>query len=122
MDLKQFTLIYDAEAEDETSIKWLQSMDEPEFAMPVLDPLLVKEDYNPLFAEESLECLGTIGAENGILLVTVTVPKEVEKMSVNLRAPFVINTETCKAAQIIVEDDYPVKFKIYDILKEKAGE
>ncbi|MCR5665532.1 MAG: flagellar assembly protein FliW [Eubacterium sp.] len=121
-DLKNFTLIYDAEEEEGHAISWLQSMDEPEFAMPVLDPLVVKSDYNPMFSEESLEALGNIGSENGLLLVTVTVPADIEKMSVNLRAPFVVNTETCNAAQIIVEDHYPVKFYIYDILKEGAGE
>ncbi|SDB23329.1 flagellar assembly protein FliW [Eubacterium oxidoreducens] len=121
-DLKNFTLIYDADEQEGHAISWLQSMDEPEFAMPVLDPLVVKQDYNPMFSEESLAALGDIGSENGLLLVTVTVPAEIEKMSVNLRAPFVINTETCKAAQIIVEDQYPVKFYIYDILKEGAGE
>ena len=52
------------------------------------------------------------------MLVTVTVPHELEKMTVNLTGPVVINTETRKAAQIILdEDDYPVKFPIYDILK-----
>ena len=46
-------------------------------------------------------------------------------MSINLKAPIVINSETKRGAQIIVEDDLPVKYMIYDLLKsrkEKAGE
>ena len=31
----------------------------------------------------------------------------------------VINTDTRRGAQIIVEDDYPVKYKIYDVVKGK---
>ena len=48
-----------------------------------------------------------------------------EDFSINLKAPIVINMATNKGAQIITEDDYPVKYKIYDLLKgntEKAGE
>ena len=36
-----------------------------------------------------------------------------------------VNTDNMKGAQIIVEDNLPIKFKVYDILKnkkEKAGE
>lgn len=58
-------------------------------------------------------------------MVTVTVPSDLTKMSVNLCGPIVINSSTRKAVQIIVEgEDYQVKFPIYDILKnkKKAGE
>ena len=120
-DMQNFALIHDAEKE-EGSISWLQSMDDPVFAMPVMNPLLVKEDYNPMYSEDELSHLGEIKEDNALVLVTVTVPREIEKMTINLKAPFVINTETKKAAQIIVEDDVPVKFSIYDILKKKAGD
>ena len=45
------------------------------------------------------------------------------KMTVNLKAPFVINVATRKACQVIVEG-YEVKFPIYDILQKmkKEGE
>lgn len=59
------------------------------------------------------------------MLVTVTVPKNPREATVNLKAPLIINADTRKASQIIVESDYPVKYKIYEYLrgkKEKAGE
>ena len=41
-------------------------------------------------------------------------------MSVNLKAPIIINADTRKGAQIICEnDDYEVKYKVYDVLNEK---
>jgi flagellar assembly factor FliW len=57
-------------------------------------------------------------------MVTVTVPADLTKMTVNLQGPFVINVEERKACQIILEGDkYPVKYPVYDILKSgKAGE
>ena len=41
-DLKHFTLIYDEEKEGQGTIKWLQSMDDPSFALPVINPLDVR--------------------------------------------------------------------------------
>ena len=124
-EMQKFALIFDEEKEDKGKIKWLQSMDDPETAFPVMDPLLVKEDYDPTINDDILKPLGELKPENTFILTTLTVPKNVEKMSINLKAPIVINTDTKKGAQIIVEDDMPVKYMIYDLLKsrkEKAGE
>lgn len=124
-DMKKFTLIFDEEKEGKPSISWLQSMDEPEVAFPVMDPLLVCETYNPSVEDELLKNLGTIKEDNLYVLVTVTVPQDIKELAVNLKAPIVINTDTRKASQIIVEDDLPVRYRIYEILEEakkKAGE
>lgn len=124
-DMKKFTLIFDEEKEDRPSISWLQSMDEPEIAFPVMDPLFVCEVYNPSVEDELLKNLGTIKEDNLYVLVTVTVPQDIKELAVNLKAPIVINTDTRKASQIIVEDDLPVRYRIYEILEEakkKAGE
>ena len=124
-DMKKFPLIFDEEKEGRPSISWLQSMDEPEIAFPVMDPLFVCETYNPSVEEELLKNLGTIKEDNLYVLVTVTVPQNIKELAVNLKAPIVINTDTRKASQIIVEDDLPVRYRIYEILEEakkKAGE
>lgn len=122
-DLTQFALLHD-EDDGIASIHWLQSLQEPGFAMPVMDPLIVKEDYNPEVNDELLEALGDWNQDELLVLVTVTVPHELEKMTVNLKGPFVINSANKKACQVIVEgEDYKVKFPIYDILQaRKAGE
>lgn len=124
-DMKNFTLIFDREAEGKANISWLQSMDEPDVAFPVMDPLMVCPDYNPSVEDELLKSLGDTAEDNLYVLTTVTVPKDIEEIAVNLKAPIVINTDTMRASQIIVDDDLPVKYKIYDQLKaakEKAGE
>ena len=96
-DLKKFTLMFDEEKGTDT-IKWLQSIDEPSFAMPVMDPLIVCPDYKP---------------------EVVTVPHDLKQMTVNLMGPFIINVKEKKAAQTIIDnDDYPVKFPIYEILQK----
>ena len=125
-NLTHFALIFDEEKKNKKfKIMWLQSMDDGDVAFPVADPMQVKEDYQPMVNEEIIAPLGEMTPENTYILVTVTVPKKVEDFSINLKAPIVINMGTNKGAQIITEDDYPVKYKIYDLLKgntEKAGE
>ncbi len=124
-DLKKFTLIFDEEKEKKAmSIMWFQSMDEPSVAFPVMHPNELKPDYNPTVNDEMLKPLGVLRQENTYVLVTVTAMPDVKKTSVNLKAPIVINTETNKGCQIIVEDDYPVKFNVYEALQsgKKAGE
>lgn len=121
-ELTDFALIHDAEKEG--GIQWLQSMQEPKFAIPVMNPLDVLKTYNPQVEDELLKPLGDLTQDDMLVLVTVTVPKDLTQMSINLRGPIVINASNKKACQVIAEgEEYPVKFMIYDILKSrKAGE
>lgn len=124
-EMTDFALVFDEEKGKDTPIRWLQSLQEPEFAMPVMDPLLVAKDYNPEVEDDHLIPLGDMAPEDTLVLVTVTVPKDLEKMSVNLQAPIIINADTRKAIQIIVNaEKFPVKYYIYDILRQlkKEGE
>ena len=118
-EFKQYTILYDCEKED-SNISWFQSVEEPTLALPIIKPWLVKEDYNPIVEDELLNHIGELTEENLVILLTMTVPEDITQMSVNLKAPIVINADTRKGAQIIVENqDYEVKYKIYEILKEK---
>jgi len=120
-DMQRFTLLYDEEKGSDT-IKWLQSIEEPGFAMPVISPLQIKDDYNPQIEDELFNTIGGFKEDAMVVLVTMTIPKEIEKMTVNLRGPIIINSDTCKATQIILDnDEYKVKYPIYDILKAKQG-
>lgn len=124
-DLKDFTLIFNIDKGVESSIKWLQSLDEPNFAMPVMNPNLVMDDYMPMFDRDLLKPLGgNLDPENLMMLVTVTVPKDITQTTVNLKAPIIVNVEERKAVQLISDDDtYSIKYAIYDKIKaKKAGE
>lgn len=120
-ELTDFALIHD-EDKGVGGIHWLQSMQEPAFAMPVMDPLTVAADYNPQVDDEILKPIGELDPNETLVLVTVTVPSDLTQMSVNLRGPIVINALSRKACQVIIEgDEYQIKFPIYDILKSKKG-
>lgn len=122
-ELKRFALLHDEERGSGAGIRFLQSLEEPGFAMPVMNPLDVKPDYDPEVDDELLTGAGNLTPENLLVLVTVSIPGDLKKMSVNLQGPFVINIDECKGCQIILDNgSYPVKFPIYDILQAgKAG-
>lgn len=122
-EMTDFALIHNSEKESVCAVRWLQSMQEPEFAMPVMDPLAVVPDYNPEVEDELLKPVGELNPESILVLVTMTVPKDITKMTINLQAPIVINADEKKACQIIVDTEkYPVRFPIYDILDQMKKE
>ena len=124
-EMTEFALVFDEAKGKDTPIRWLQSLQEAGFAMPVMDPLLVAGEYNPQVEDDYLLPLGEMSAEDTLVLVTVTVPKDLTKMSVNLQAPIIVNAGSKKATQIIVNSEkYPIKYYIYDILQKmkKEGE
>ena len=121
-DLRRFTIIFDSEKDEEKSILWFQSMDEPQFAMPVVVPNYIVPDHNPTVNDELLAPLGKLDETNTYVLVTVKVPQRIEDMTINLKAPIIINSDNRQGGQIIVEDDVDVRFPIYEILKNRKGE
>jgi flagellar assembly factor FliW len=123
---KEFTILYDIESEDKVGISWLQSLEEPGLALPVINPFHIMADYNPIVEDEVLKPLGNIKEDNLVILLSLTVPSDITKMSANLKAPFIINSDSRKGSQIIVENaDYEIKYNIYDVvqaLKKEKGE
>lgn len=118
-DLQRFALMRDEDKPD-AAIMWLQSLDEGEFALPVLVPNMVIDDYAPSVDDGLLQTLGEFEANELMLLVTITVPSDIKKMSVNLKAPIIINHRNLHACQAVAEnEEYEVKHMIYEKLKKK---
>lgn len=118
-NMKRFLLIHDEES-DNHFISWLQSIEEPTYALPVICPLDVLEDYKPSIQDELLSSIEPYKIEDLAIFTSIRVPSNIEEMTSNFRAPFIINAEAHKGCQIIIEDDkYLVRFPIYETLKGK---
>lgn len=122
-NLKKFTLIYNSEKEDTKNIIWLQSLDEPMVAFPMINPFHVMTDYNPVVNNEVLDSLGELNEDNTAIFLTLTVPSDISKMTTNLKAPIIINSETKKGCQVIAENsEYVIKYNIYDVIQRMKEE
>lgn len=125
-NFNKFAIMYDEDNAEGTRISWLQSLEEPALALPVIDPLAITADYTPMIEDELLAPLGNTADEDLLFLLAMTVPSDMTKVTANMKAPIIINAATKKGVQLIVEnEDYPVRFNVYESvqkMKERAGE
>lgn len=120
-EYKRYAILYDKEKEAEgrkPAISWLQCLDLQGLALPIINPMLVKGDYNPVVEDELLKALGELNEENLVIFLTLTVPADITKMTSNLKAPIIINADTRRGCQIVAENaDYVVRFPAYEQFK-----
>ncbi len=114
-ELKKFILIED---ENNKIFTWLQSIEDGDISIALLDMKNIMTEYDPKIKKEMIEELGEI--KNNLLVYNVVViPENIEDIRVNLVAPIVINLSTNKGVQVIVENkEYKVKHYIYELLKK----
>lgn len=79
---------------------WLQFIDDPELAFPVVSPFVVLPQYQPDISAEDERFLGLESPEDALVLCVVTVRPEGDS-TVNLRGPIVINRHTLAGKQIV---------------------
>ncbi len=123
---KKYAILYNQEDGEKRGISWLQSLEEQELALPVINPFMIREDYNPEVEDDLLVTLGDIREDNSLVLVSITVTHDVQSITANLKAPFIINTESRKGAQLIAQNsEYEIKYNIAELIKlsqTKEGE
>lgn len=92
----------------------LQSLDEPELSFTIMNPFIIKADYNFILADSTVEKLEISSYEDVLVYTMVTIPDEDYKnMTTNLLGPIIINKEKKLAKQIILNDtNYTTKHRI----------
>jgi len=98
-DSRRFTLI--ARSENPVFL-WLQSLDEPDLALPVTNPWLFFPDFELVVGDPELERLGIDRSDLDVYVVVQAGPK-LEDFKANLLAPIVI--EGGRGWQVINESD-----------------
>ncbi|MFB3926707.1 MAG: flagellar assembly protein FliW [Syntrophales bacterium] len=92
---------------------WFQSAEDSSVAFVVIDPFLVKADYTPEICDEDERLLELEKAEDVVVMSIVTIRHDPFGISVNLRAPLVINAAKKLAKQIILDnEEYPVQYAV----------
>lgn len=111
-DNKDFLLIHH---EENSPFFWLQAIDPPEIALLVAEPWDYIQNYEFGFDEkEHKELKIKENGENILILNVVVIPEDYRKMTMNLLAPIVINTDEKLGKQIILDkEDYPIKYYLF---------
>ncbi|OCL27638.1 hypothetical protein U472_03555 [Orenia metallireducens] len=106
-DYTKFTII---DSLDDNLFYWLQSLTEPSLAFIMVNPFNFVDNYIINLSEgfqNQLE-LNSVKDEEIIINTLATVGKS--DLSINLKAPIIINAKNKIGGQIILEDDYPSKY------------
>ncbi len=102
-ELKRFVLF-----ELEGPLHLLQSVDDAEIGFVVLDPFLVAPHYR-VTSQQACETLGLSREDERAMLCIVTMSREGRPISVNLRAPIVLNPSRHLGMQLITDEEWPVR-------------
>lgn len=106
-DYTQYTLIQDPDVG--AHIAWLQSVQETAVCFILFDPTELGSFYKPQLTAQQDALLGEGELECWVIGV---VPEDFRKTTVNLKSPVIINNYTRRGAQIILEQDYPVRYPL----------
>ncbi len=110
--LSRFVLLIQ---DERTPLWWLQAVDDPAVAFVVVNPRLIKGDYDPLVYESDLEFLDVKDKDDVAMLSIVTIRSNPFRVTANLRAPLLINAVNRMANQIVLDDPaYQVQFDVLD--------
>lgn len=94
--------------------RWLQSIERPDVAFILTPPTIAVKEYQFKISKNDRKTLKiTKKNEEKVFVYSIMVVRD-NFVSVNLKAPVVINTQSNLAKQIILTDsDYPVRYLLY---------
>lgn len=108
-DKTKFILV---EKDDFKPFSYLQSVDDGSFVLIVINPLMVEPDYKYSIYQDDLQAVGIRGnnADDFSLMAIVIFSNKLEDITVNLKAPILINIHNKQGKQVILQnDDYGVE-------------
>lgn len=109
-DAHRFVLLGNTDG-DPSPFFWLQCIDSPEPRFAVVDPRVFLGGYNPGLRKEDRDAIGLTSDEYLRYVVIATVPRDMRRLSFNLKCPVAINSEANTAMQVILEDTaYPIRY------------
>ncbi len=99
---KRYVLLEDPEQEP---FLWLQSLDDPELAFVLVDPLLFFPEYQVKISREEIADLELEEAAEARILAVVVVSEDPGKITANLKGPLILNPRTRRAKQVVLLDE-----------------
>lgn len=100
---------------------WLQSLEVREVAFVLIDPKVIRPDYDAEIDPQDFEALDLDGPDDERFLqfAIVTIPEDRQDMTANLQGPIIINKESREGQQCISRND---KWHVrHNIIEEMAA-
>jgi flagellar assembly factor FliW len=106
-DCREWVLLADVEND---ALAWLQSIDRPEVAVAVVCPRRFVPAYQMRVARRELAALELDDPKQARVLAILG--KTGRTITLNLKAPVVINLERRLGRQVVANDDHPVQYEM----------
>ena len=97
--------------DSEFPFNWLQSVNDNQLSFIVTSPFLFVKNYDFEIPDEIVKDLKINTPKEALIFSTVILNEDLEKSTMNLQAPIIINRESNKGRQIILKEDYDIKYK-----------
>lgn len=94
---------------DEGTFQLLTCLDDPDLTIVVASPWLFFPDYAPDVPTADSNSLDLADPGDVALFCSVVADDDVDRIALNLRAPFVANARTLVARQVVLEEDLPLR-------------
>ncbi|GAB5405852.1 MAG: flagellar assembly protein FliW [Aureliella sp.] len=95
---------------ENTDVAWLQSVAQPQVALPLVSPRKFAPDYKVNVPNRQLSILKIRNSDR--IYVLNVVSKSGKTLTVNLRSPIVVNLTKRLACQVITSDSLPLALPI----------
>lgn len=88
---------------------WLQSLEDIEVCFLLADPGVIDVKYEP-----AIPCglQSELGEGEVISWLVVAIPAQFKDATVNLKSPIIVNTSRRNAAQVILDNDFPLRYPL----------
>lgn len=115
-NLTQFALLHDEalSPEEESVFYWLQSVEDESIAFVLVNMVSLLPDYNPIVAKSEIDALGEYNEDTFTFYNIATIPENIKDMTVNLKAPIVINSKNRLGKQVIcTNEEYTIRHYMF---------
>lgn len=109
---KKFVIV---DINKENIFKWLQSVDDPALAFPIVSVFSMNIDYSIDVPDNVVELLKITNVESVLVMNIASIPQEnPQGTTLNLLAPIIFNLENQLAGQVILSGSgYDISFPLF---------
>ena len=110
--LRDFVII---EPNQESFFRWLQSVEDPELAFPIVSIFSMNVDYSVDIPDNVVEALKINTVEDILIMNIASIPQEnPQGTTINLLAPIIFNVKEQLAGQVILSGSgYDISFPLF---------
>jgi len=113
--MTKFVILGKTDAPDDPFL-WLQSTENPNLAFVIMNPRDLVFDYEAEIDMFTANLLKIKDENDALIYCIVTVPQDISKISINLKAPVIINAKDNRGCQVVLENE---KYKFKHLITEE---